>query len=161
MRRTGGVMNAMAQPEIVRDAAENEPVAPGAGDARGAISQPTRSRGSTPSAEESGAAAKEPGSNRVLVIVLGIALVAAGLALVDQTRRAAAHEKQVAALEAEVAGAQAAVAAYQTRFMQVRDEVGALARRIGALNSLVTREVLPGAVSDAASEPASATAAPE
>jgi hypothetical protein len=83
------------------------------------------------------------------------------LSLIDQTRRAAALENQVAALEAEVAGAQAAVAAYQTRFMQVREEVGGLARRIGALGSLVTREVLPGAVSEPASEPTSATATPE
>lgn len=154
-------MNAMAQPEIARNAPENEPVAPGAGAARDAISQPTRSRAPAQAAEESGEEAKEPGSNRGLVIVLVIALVAAGLSLVDQTRRAAALENQVAALEAEVAGAQAAVAAYQTRFMQVREEVGGLARRIGALGSLVTREVLPGAVSEPASEPTSATATPE
>ena len=84
---------------------------------------------------------REP--QRALVIALVILLTIVLLALFAQLRTRAALESQVSALELEVAQTRAAVASYQSRFERVRDEVGELVTRIGALSSLVAPPVLP------------------
>jgi len=84
---------------------------------------------------------QQPG--RTLVIALVILLTMTFLSLVSELRTTAALEEQVSALETEIAKAQAAVSSYQTRFELVRDEVGELVTRIGALNSLIAPPVLP------------------
>ncbi|MBW2293627.1 MAG: hypothetical protein JRG94_15140 [Deltaproteobacteria bacterium] len=89
---------------------------------------------------------EQPG--RTLVIALVILLSMTFLSLVSELRTTAALEEQVSALETEVAKAQAAVSSYQTRFELVRDEVGELVTRIGALNSLIAPPVLPADDSD-------------
>ncbi len=169
----------MAVPEIASDPTPSEPTAPAPDEPRDAVSQPIRVHEPSPSISAStstqtstqtstspsvsGSISQKPDAdaweqkpNRALVIALVILLTITVLTLVSQMRTTAALEEQVSALAVEVAHARAAVASYQTRFQLVRDEVGELVTRIGALNSLVTPQVLSAGVSDDLSDTSSA-----
>ena len=126
----------MSVPELVPDPTPSEPTAPSIS---GQEPSPFAKVG-TPKPGEN-PQAQEP--NRPLVIALVILLTITLLALFSQMRTTAALETQVSALRADVAKAQAVVASYQGRFERVRDEVGELVTRIGALSSLVAPPVLP------------------
>lgn len=147
----------MAVPEIVPDPTPNNAAASASDEPRDAVPQPIRAHGpsaspSTPSSsstpDESAGGVREQKPGRALVIALVILLSMTFLSLLSELRTTAALQEQVSALEAEVAKAQATVSSYQTRFELVRDEVGELVTRIGALNSLIAPPVLPAGDSD-------------
>lgn len=173
----------MAVPEIASDPTPSEPTAPAPDEPRDAVSQAIRVHEPSPSTSPSisaststqtatqtstspsvsGSISQKPDAdaweqkpNRALVIALVILLTITVLTLVSQMRTTAALEEQVSALAVEAAHARAAVASYQTRFQLVRDEVGELVTRIGALNSLVAPPALSAGVSDALSDTSTA-----
>lgn len=78
-----------------------------------------------------------------MIALLLLGLLWTGFSLRSETLKSAALEANVAALESEVARAEASVTAHEVRLESVRAEVGDLLSRVGALNSLVSSDVVP------------------
>lgn len=78
----------------------------------------------------------------LVIAVLAVALLWTAFSLRSETLKSAALEANVTVLEAEVAQVEASVSAHQERLESVRNDVGELLARVGALNSLVFRDVI-------------------